>query len=80
MKNKLTDLNDYLFSQLDRLSDEEINGDELKQEIERAKVISSTAKEVINNAALQLKALELKVEYRGFKDGDMPALLEEPKA
>ena len=31
MKNKLTDLNNHLFAQLDRLSDENLSADELAQ-------------------------------------------------
>ena len=33
IKNKITDLNNHLFAELERLSDEELKGDELKAEI-----------------------------------------------
>ena len=57
MKNRLTDLNDHLFAQMERLSDESIKGDALKEELSRAaKAVSSVAKDIIANGALVLGA------------------------
>ena len=56
MKNKLSDLNDHLFAQLERLGDEALGADALATEIERAKAITGVAKEVISNARLVLDA------------------------
>ena len=64
MKNKLIDLNDHLFAQLERLSDEDIKGDELKEEIERAKSVSNVSKVIVNNAKLALDAEKFKTEYQ----------------
>jgi hypothetical protein len=56
MKNKLTNLNDHLFAQLERLSDEDTKGADLTEEIERARAVSQIAGQIIGNAALVLKA------------------------
>lgn len=74
MKNKLTDLNDHLFAQLERLNDEDLTGDDLKEEIERSKAITGVSKEIVGNARLVLDADRHKREY-GLTKG--PALLEQ---
>ena len=56
MKNKLTNLNDHLFEQLERLNDDTLTGDALKQEIARAKSISEVATNIIQNAQTVLAA------------------------
>lgn len=59
MKNKLSDLNNHLFAQLERLSDEDLTGDKIDQEVERAKAIVGVADQIIGTASLQFKAAEL---------------------
>jgi hypothetical protein len=56
MKNKLIDLNNHLFAQLERMSDEDLKGDKLTEEINRSKAISSLGAQIINNAKLALDA------------------------
>lgn len=56
MKNKLSDLNNHLFAQLERLGDEELKGEDLKNEIDRGKSMASVAKEIVSNARLALDA------------------------
>lgn len=53
-KNTLSDLNNHLFAQLERLSDEEITPEELKKEMDRAKSINGIAKNIIDNAKTAL--------------------------
>lgn len=59
MKNTLGDLNNHLFAQLERLSDEELNGEQLKEEMQRAKAVTSLASQIIANGTLVLKGKQL---------------------
>lgn len=74
MKNKLTDLNNHLFEELERLNDEDLKGDALQEERERAKSIANIAQTIINNGELALKAIKHYEEY-GKKE-EMPTILQ----
>jgi hypothetical protein len=56
MKNTLTDLNNHLFAQMERLSDEDKKGDDLREEIDRAKSVTALAQAMISNGRLVLDA------------------------
>lgn len=56
MKNKLIDLNNHLFAQLERLSDEGLKGEQLREEINRSKAVGGVAKHIVDNARLALDA------------------------
>lgn len=66
MKNKLTDLNDHLFAQLERLSDESLSAEEIAKEVTRAQAIVDVADCIVSNAGVQLKAVQLAAEHGGF--------------
>ena len=59
MKNKMTDLNNHLFSQLEKLLDPDLSDDELKKEIARAGAVSSIAANIIQNANTAIKAMSI---------------------
>lgn len=75
MKNTLADLNNHLFAELERLSDEDLMGEKLQEEIERAKAVTSVASQIVSNASLTVKALELQYEYGREKDMNIPKFL-----
>ena len=63
MKNRLTDLNNHLFSQLERLSEEGMSADQVEKEVKRTEAIVSIADQIVGNADLQLKAAKLFAEH-----------------
>lgn len=60
MKNTLADLNNHLFAEMERLGDEDLKGDELMKEIERARAVSNVSTKIIENASLVLQAERFK--------------------
>lgn len=75
-RNKLIDLNNHLFEQLERLNDEDLTGEELDKEIERSKAITSIGKVIVDNARLALDAQKVKSEYNLEDTVEMPKMLE----
>lgn len=73
MKNTLGDLSNHLFAELERLSDEDIKGDELKEEMERSEAIAKVATKIIDNANLILQAVKFRDDR--MVDEDLPRLL-----
>lgn len=63
MKNRLTDLNNHLFAQLERLSEEDLTPEQIAQEVSRTDAIVDVSEQIIRNTQLQLKAVELVAEY-----------------
>lgn len=63
MKNKLTDLNNHLFEQLERLNDDELSDLELEKEVKRAKAMEGLAINIIDNAKLALESQKFIAEY-----------------
>lgn len=62
-KNTLGDLTNHLFAELERLGDEDLKGDALKEEIERARAVSDVAQQVISNANTMLRVVKVKAEH-----------------
>jgi len=74
MKNKLIDLNNHLFSQLERLGDEDKKGEVLKEEIDRSKAVAGVAKNIIDNARL---ALDVEKTLNGTLRKTRPEMLKD---
>lgn len=80
MKNKLTDLNDHLFAQLERLSDEALDQEGLDREVQRTNSIVSVSEQIINNAHIALNAAELVAKHGcGNWENMLPGVEGKPK-
>ena len=74
MKNKLSDLNNHLFAQLERLSDEDLAGERLTEEISRSRAVTGIASQIIANGTLVLKAAQTSQEYLD-RENALPKML-----
>ena len=75
MKNSLVDLNEYLFEQLDRLTNDDLTSEELETELKRAKTVSQIASNIVNSTAVILDAQKHKDEYYGRGLDNVPGIL-----
>lgn len=71
IKNRLIDLNDRLFAQLERLSDEGISADDLAKEIQRTDAEVKVSAQIIDTANVAFASAKLIVEAGGM---EFPAL------
>lgn len=72
MKNKLIDLNDHLFEQLERLNDESLTTEQIVREVTRTDAMVKVSEQIISNANLVLRGAELVAEYGGKYEHLLP--------
>jgi len=87
MKNKLSDLNDHLFAQLERLSDEDLTPEEIDREAKRGAAIVAVADQIVRNASLKIQAAKILSDHGidpsatlGGVDGKAAKLIEGKKS
>lgn len=67
--NKLANLNEHLFAQLERLNDETITSPEaIEMEIKKSKAMSGIAGQIIKTASLTLQAAKMVSEGQFTED------------
>ena len=76
-KNKLLDLNNHLFEALERINDDELQGEKLQEEMSRAKTITQIGNTIISNASLALEAKKYKDEFG--RGATLPLMIENGK-
>ena len=78
MKNKLVDLNNHLFAQLERLGAEDLNADQISAEVERAGAIVNVSDQIVRTADLQLKMVQV-IAAHGDRFRSMLPVIEGPR-
>jgi len=73
-RNKLSDLNDYLFEQIERINDDELSGEDLDMQLKRSKAICQVSSVIVRNAAVMVQGMKMAQEY-GLEKQDMPKML-----
>ena len=63
MKADLNAVNEYLFSSLEALTNDDLTGEELDREIRRNTAVQKIAQTIIEGGELALKAKKFQVEY-----------------
>lgn len=59
----MSDLNNYLFAQIEELQDEDLQGERLKGTIQKSMTIAKLGETIVKNAKLQLDAARFSMEY-----------------
>jgi hypothetical protein len=80
MKNRLSDLNNHLFAQLERLADEDASPEKIDQEAKRGEAMVAVADTIIRNAALQIQAAKIAFDGGADPVPYLPAPAMEAKA
>lgn len=74
MKNTLLDLNNHLFAEIERLSDEDLRGEDLSEELSRARELGRIAGRIIENGKLALDAVKFSDDHMSM-DTHVPRML-----
>ena len=78
MRNNLSELNNYLFAEIENIQDlnEDATNEEVERTLRKASAISKIASQIISNGNLVLRAKELEVTMNGRNDTSFPKMLE----
>lgn len=59
MKSKMTELNDHIFAQLERLGKSDQTSEQIEAEVKRGQVVAALADQIVRGAAVQVAAAKL---------------------
>lgn len=77
MKNTLSDLNNYLFEQLERLNDDELTEEQLERELRKTDSIVKVSEKIIETGELAFRTMQHMDQY-GYNVSDriVPQMLQ----
>lgn len=73
-KNRLSDLNDHLFAQIERLSQEELTAEQIDTEVKRGNAIVAVADQILRHASLQVQAAKIVSDHGLDPSPHLPTL------
>lgn len=76
MKNTLSDLNNYLFEQLERLNDDSLSEEELEREMKKTDAVVKVSEKIIETGELAFRTMQHMDQYGYGSDRVIPAMLE----
>lgn len=65
VKNKLSDLADHLFMQIERLDSSDLTPEQIDAEHKRSEAMVAVADQILRTSAVQIKAAEMMTNYDG---------------
>lgn len=88
MKNKITDLRNHLFEQMERLNNEDLTPEQMDKEIQRAHALPNLGRVIVDSAKTQVLAVKVLGKGQhitGITEGseeftEEPKTIERPKA
>ena len=69
MKNTLSDLNNYLFEQLERINDDSLTGEQLELELKKTDSICRVSDQIIRNGELAFRTMQ-HMDHYGYGAGE----------
>ena len=76
MKNTLSDLNNYVFEQLERRNDDSLSEDELEREMKKTDAVVKVSEKIIETGELAFRTMQHMDQYGYGSDRVVPAMLE----
>lgn len=76
MKNTLSDLNNILFEQLERVNDDSLEPEDLEIQLRKTDAIVKVSEKIIQNGELAFKAIQHKDKYYCTDNKKLPPMLE----